>query len=301
MYATILDSDGSNTTQIVKLIMTETRSFLCINELMDKDRETRVSKDFVINIQTDMFKTETALIMQKEDGLTLSISIRKCVKGENFQVGTKQCITCPPFFYSFRDKFTEPSECNSCSQTDFHCYGGFNITAKPGYWRLNHKSTRFLKCPNSYACRGDPTGPGNSLNGVFMNEFDETLAAGRCAIGYQGILCTQCEDKYGQGDSYKCSLCDDPMFYVILFFKVLFKCFVFIYSFFQALILCKKLGSKGKLIRLYLEFQKIITFITVFIDLKHSKKYLNFFIRVWSCFSLVFRSHKKIKLVYEFK
>ena len=80
--------------------------------------------------------------------LEVTISIRKCRKGEYFDLGELKCIECQPNFYSFEDNFLEPSSCKSCTiERRFYCYGGFNLTPKAGYWRRSSDSINFIKCP----------------------------------------------------------------------------------------------------------------------------------------------------------
>jgi hypothetical protein len=74
--------------------------------------------------------------------------IKKCGYGEYFSLLNLQCITCDPYFTSFLKDFLEPSSCESCSQKNYNCYGGFNLTPKPHFWRTDETSTKFLKCPN---------------------------------------------------------------------------------------------------------------------------------------------------------
>ena len=81
--------------------------------------------------------------------LQLKINARSCVIGEIFDERISACSICPLNTYSFNiyDK-----KCRECLPV-MDCYGGFNVSLKPGYWRSNLFSENILECkPNPKSC-----------------------------------------------------------------------------------------------------------------------------------------------------
>ena len=74
--------------------------------------------------------------------------LSRCASGEYFSIEALRCYPCEPNFFSFQDDFLEPSSCRGCAPENFYCYGGANITPKPGYWRRDYLSTNIIKCLN---------------------------------------------------------------------------------------------------------------------------------------------------------
>jgi hypothetical protein len=87
----------------------------------------------------------------------VTVKMRKCMMGEKLVPENNNCEPCPPFFYSFLNDFDTPNTCYRCYGKPFHCYGGSQLTPKPGFWRFHESSTHFLKCPNNHACVGEPS------------------------------------------------------------------------------------------------------------------------------------------------
>ncbi len=90
--------------------------------------------------------SEELLRANKNKSIEININFKKCAMGEFFD-GTL-CRPCQTDFYSFREDFAEVSSCTLCAGVNFYCYGGFNHTPKPGYWRASENSTNFIQCPN---------------------------------------------------------------------------------------------------------------------------------------------------------
>ena len=78
--------------------------------------------------------------------LNFSFTIAKCSIGQYYQEATRTCFDCPSNFYSFEENFQESTSCSPCSTEPFNCYGGFNLSPKPGYWRAGDYSRNFIKC-----------------------------------------------------------------------------------------------------------------------------------------------------------
>ena len=102
------------------------------------------------------------IIKKTNSNLNLFLSFRKCFVGdqllENFA-----CRPCKQNFYLFDRTFSWFSDvCKTCENKNFNCYGGFKLTPKANFWRLNEKSINFLACPNPNACIGDLENPDNS-------------------------------------------------------------------------------------------------------------------------------------------
>eukprot|EP00347_Sterkiella_histriomuscorum_P022266 403331092 len=126
----------------------------------------------------------------------VTVSLRSCIEGEEFQVSGK-CKQCEaPDYYSLQlvDKITP---CKECQKTKSYCEGGNLIYPKAGYWRNSNESDNFFKCRNDEACLG--------------KNFPENNLLGKCAQGYSGKICIDCEIGYSRtGSTYKCSKCPDP-------------------------------------------------------------------------------------------
>jgi hypothetical protein len=90
--------------------------------------------------------SEKILRIYKNKSIEVHVNFKKCEIGEFFD-GTL-CRPCSPDFYSFKEGFAELSSCTLCAGLNFYCYGGFNHTPKPGYWRAFENSINFIKCPN---------------------------------------------------------------------------------------------------------------------------------------------------------
>ncbi len=98
---------------------------------------------------TSLFLREANHSSVVEDTIIeFQFKIKRCGYGEYFSLLNLQCSSCDPYFTSFFHDFLEPSSCESCAQKSFNCYGGFNLTPKANYWRVDESSTNFLKCPN---------------------------------------------------------------------------------------------------------------------------------------------------------
>ena len=72
-----------------------------------------------------------------------------------------------------------------------------------GYWRASNLSDDFIVCPNTEACLG-----GN---------VNDTL--GKCATGYQGILCGDCQENFSSTAPFKCAGCPD---YAVNIVRIMF-------------------------------------------------------------------------------
>jgi hypothetical protein len=132
-----------------KIEFAERNSFPCLNKISSK---TLLGLEFLVASRTtyslyqeNYFPNRTGIVLNP---IEFSVLLRKCQRGEQFNLETLKCITCEANFYSFAEEFLEPSSCKSCLQENFFCYGGFQITPKPGYWRNGYDSTNILKCLN---------------------------------------------------------------------------------------------------------------------------------------------------------
>ena len=114
--------------------------------LLDLGRSIR----FTLNSSMLTSKAE----LHNIDSFNITVKMRKCLMGEKFVPENNNCEPCPPFFYSFLSDFDKPNTCYRCYGKPFYCYGGAQLTPKPGFWRNDEFSTNFLKCPNSLACLG---------------------------------------------------------------------------------------------------------------------------------------------------
>lgn len=128
---------------------------------------------------------------------TIELTIRDCFAGEIKQTyADKQlCKTCPPGTYSFDP---QASTCAACPEEAI-CYGGTNMSIKPGYWRKSNTSTAIYPCNYEKAC---PGGTG----------YD-------CAAGYTGALCSSCiqyDDPYYSFGGSECMRCPQSVSSLLL-------------------------------------------------------------------------------------
>ena len=160
-------------------------------------------------------------------------NFRDCRLGERL-TDDLRCEKCPSNTYSFERSFTKTSDqCRSCYGQPFNCYGGSDITPKPGFWRVSVESNIFLKCPLEGACIGDDG----------QEEFDSRKVQGLCHKGFKGILCTQCEEGYGLTSDLKCADCSDFRQILMVILATLLKFAFIIYTIHKSLIMCMSISS----------------------------------------------------------
>lgn len=159
--------------------------------------------------------------------LRLSLNFRSCKMGEIIQQDF--CQTCPFNSYSLNSSL-ESNICIDCTNSEkFYCYGGSNLTPKPGYWRLNYYSDNFLLCPNSHSCLGY-----HFKNASLYNPL---MASGECEIGYKGVLCAECIDDYGVSDKFFCSKCESTYIFFYILASLIFKVVIILFSVHKAIIM----------------------------------------------------------------
>jgi len=160
----------------------------------------------------------------KNSALFLALNFRSCDIGDRL-TETFECVPCLSDSYSFESDFTIFSEnCKSCFSMHFYCFGGGNLTIKPGYWRANIQSEQFYLCPNQLACLGDSRNYSDP-NTLYL----EIYSASYCEIGYQGVFCSECQDGYGFLDGHICSSCQNQGYYLQIFGNLLLRFFFTIY------------------------------------------------------------------------
>jgi hypothetical protein len=84
---------------------------------------------------------------KNSSSLIVSLKFRKCLRGENYELDTAQCIPCKPSFFSKSNDYLKPSSCFSCIDESYNCYGGDKLTPKAGFWRNGEFSFNFIPCP----------------------------------------------------------------------------------------------------------------------------------------------------------
>lgn len=121
-----------------------------------------------------------------------------------------KCLPCPEGKFSFTENITEPQLCDTCLPNfKFNCYGGSNLTIKHDVWRSNPDSNKFLRCPKKQICLGDE-------NKNISQGFNFSFSITRCQNGYEGPLCTDCENGFGKTSDGLCSECIGSLYYVII-------------------------------------------------------------------------------------
>jgi len=127
-------------------------------------------------------------------------------------ISRRDTCVCDTGYFYYRvdvDKYSNPTECVQCpangvcvklDKNGEECFQSCGsqyergvpdslVAPKSGYW-VDQFSERldFIKCPNENACEGK---------------------RGQCAKGYEGLLCTVCEDGYGRSGRSECPKCKD--------------------------------------------------------------------------------------------
>ena len=132
--------------------------------------------------------------------MDFEINLRSCLIGEQFLL-TGECQFCSgPYLYSL-EQVTEISSCKSCPTEKATCLGGSNIGPNPGFWRSSNQTDNFIECQYHFACLG-----------FVEPDWEPT---GKCATGYQGILCGDCEVGFSRTKDFQCSRCPDQTMNII--------------------------------------------------------------------------------------
>ena len=119
------------------------------------------------------------------------MSARGCEKGESY--GTALwCLPCEAGFRLYNEQ-DEPGLCEPCLEIE-SCYGSNSTAPIDSYWRSTPTSINYIECYNPDAC----------LAG------DEEAPLGKCADGYDGILCANCVGRYRRNGSFTCTECANP-------------------------------------------------------------------------------------------
>ncbi|CDW71619.1 UNKNOWN [Stylonychia lemnae] len=135
----------------------------------------------------------------------MQVSLRECELGEVYTASGK-CQLCEGG-YSLK-KMTDPGLCMSCPNDKAICNGGSDIGPLPGFWRKNNLTSTFIKCMHYSACLG------------MIPPINDPM--GSCSIGYQGVLCADCQIGYSRQNQYACQLsfcCFGIWFILIKFVK----------------------------------------------------------------------------------
>ena len=141
------------------------------------------------------YPEENPSIGMNNNNYTVELTFRYCVHGEGWEKDNT-CKVCPPGQKA--DTINGVlGPCEACNPEAMICNGPEEIAPQEGYWRLNASANIFVECPLKEACLGGRTADG------------ETIATGRCKVGYQGNLCATCMEGWGKDiDGRKCINCD---------------------------------------------------------------------------------------------
>ena len=167
-----------------------------------------ISQEMIGTRWIDEFRAPSLITLR-----SLKTYMENCERGEQLSE-EGYCEPCERGFYSNSINITGLSLCISCLDSDpFFCYGGAIRSPKAGFWRPSEMSSNFLNCPRTESCVGDPyflreeeTVDFKLVKANFITMSSEFFF-GYCEKGYQGVLCAECENKYGIGPSYTCEDC----------------------------------------------------------------------------------------------
>lgn len=192
-----------------------------------------------INLDFNYLITSFFPLSQKEKFLFLNLNFGLCNVGDRLNYNL-DCVACSKETYSFQKDFSTYSDtCKLCFSENFYCFGGGNITVKPGYWRIAQDSYIFYRCPNSYACLGDPRNFSDS-----STNYLEIYSSSNCEIGYSGVLCSECQEGYGFLDGHICVSCENSDYYLQVFGNILIRLVFTIYLVNVSLNMCISLTTE---------------------------------------------------------
>eukprot|EP00347_Sterkiella_histriomuscorum_P006984 403350694 len=137
-------------------------------------------------------------INQTSLNFNIQINLRECLLGEQFTVAGK-CQLCIES-YSL-EKQTSPGSCNACPTQKASCLGGSKIYPKSGYWRKSNETATIIRCLYPEACLG--------------TQDDTQTPLGECLHGYQGILCSDCQEGFSRSGENKCSKCPEKAINIV--------------------------------------------------------------------------------------
>jgi hypothetical protein len=183
---------------------------------------------------------------------------------------------CPPTQY----QVIGGTECQPCDVERFSCNGTHIVVALEGNWRAAAQSLTFYSCPVPGAC----------------------LPGGTCAKGYTGILCSVCDEGYGQDYTGACSVC--PSFLVSLFAFVGFGAGMFAFVLFVTIITVQTYSVPDSINRIlicglcigFFYFQSLE--LIAFIDMGWPKAVRDFFFLLGMVFSLKFAKAQAVHCLF---
>ena len=133
----------------ISLLFEEKSSFPCLMTLIPANYESfKELSDQKHYFALPISEFSDMNITEDKNQLSIGFKLRKCQIGEYFSLDSLKCMPCEANFFSLDSDFIEPSACKSCAQEHFFCYGGFQLSPKPGYWRKHSDIINFIKCPN---------------------------------------------------------------------------------------------------------------------------------------------------------
>ena len=143
----------------------------------------------------------------KEYLVPVKIVFRPCISGEGLRADGA-CYTCTEGTYLLIPPTVAPTDCKFCPSEKAYCTGGTNIGPRPGYWRKNNETDKFLACQI----------PGNCL-GMYLYDNDKENSpispVGFCKEGTYGALCNGCMPGYKRSGEFDCKKCPNSMASII--------------------------------------------------------------------------------------
>lgn len=145
----------------------------------------------------------------------IRVGFRFCERGE--ELLNFQCLYCRKKTYSLH-KFAETDENNRflCESCEKHatCLGYDSLIPEEGYWRFDANSVFISKCNIFAACPLQIQMLSLGDSEVSYKNFEYSY---RCASGYWGNLCSQCEKSYGLSSDNECVKCVESAWLFIRF------------------------------------------------------------------------------------
>eukprot|EP00741_Cyanophora_paradoxa_P012101 tig00020592_g11693.t1 len=154
---------------------------------------------------------------------TSALVLRQCMRGEVLEENRAYCPTCsycklcPPGTYSLEDSTFRGKECRACPTGASCVFGGSDVRPLKGFWQSPYDPHHFLQCVNQ-ACLTDyangvlnKTGAADLVSANLTNAQFFGLAE-PCTEGYNGNLCTVCDDGWGRRSDFECQQCLAPVY-----------------------------------------------------------------------------------------
>jgi hypothetical protein len=172
---------------------------------------------------TSLYRTE--FLSLSSHPISLRMSVRNDIGYGNWSKTIIVFPGCASHEYLMSYRPLAGQLCNECPR-GAHCGGGraSNVTALSGHWRIPWSSAGlgFQECPVATSCLGYSAAQSRNYSVSNLEGIEQLLpqppslsdvvspeALESCASGYQGVLCSACEEGFTRWGRYECRKCAD--------------------------------------------------------------------------------------------